>query len=113
MPGILKIVVFNNLYIPNVNKIRGVLGGDIVFCSAEKVHDDNSFIYAPNIDQGKLSYECTLKAMQKYPNKSGYLTLGDDILLCTSCLSNFDSNKMWIEGGEDEFHFSTKEPNAQ
>jgi hypothetical protein len=59
------VVVFNNLYPPNVPKLKklysdlGSKNGDgIVFCSSDKVPNDPSFIHAPLINKGKLSYQC-------------------------------------------------------
>ena len=80
--GLLVVVVFNNLFKANVPKLKAMYSQvDMVFCSSEEVYDEPGFIHAPLINEGKLSYQCTIVAMQLFPFKSGYFTIGDDVLI--------------------------------
>lgn len=119
LPNVLYVVVFNNLYLSNVPKVKklysesGSKSVDIVFCSSSKVSYDPFFIHAPLMDEGKLSYQCTILAMQLFPDRSGYLTFGDDVLLSPGRLATLNASTMWLEGGDVSFQFSTSRPKEQ
>jgi hypothetical protein len=112
LKGLLVVVVFNNLFKANVPKLKAMYSQvDMVFCSSEEVYDEPGFIHAPLINEGKLSYQCTIVAMQLFPFKSGYLTIGDDVLISFRRLLRLDPQSMWRE--RVQFNFSTNRPNQQ
>lgn len=97
-------------------------GVDFAFCSDEKTLDTGKktkhrLLYAPLLKQGKLSYQCTILAMELFPEYEGFLNMGDDVLLNLKSLSLLDKKNMWIpksgnipDSKLEERHFSSSRP---
>ncbi|XP_035827903.1 uncharacterized protein LOC118478424 [Aplysia californica] len=104
---VLLIVTFNWPFYENVRYIEIMhrnLFPNIVYCGvqAEKFARDTkdigrelSFIEAP-IVYGHRGYRCTINAIQMAYNVTGYLAVGDDVILNTWKFRDLDKQKLWM-----------------
>jgi hypothetical protein len=101
---VLLVVVFNtNQYsaIPYFHLLYNPFFTQIIYCGPDAL--TNSTLHVPFIqyqhvhghERGAFNYECVIRAMEMYPNVSGYLQTGDDVFFLFHNMSIFPQDKVW------------------
>ena len=104
---VLLIIIFNFPYYSNNLRYTEAAYRssftNIVYCgswtsffrnASQDIGLDLTFIEA-DIDKGKLGYDCLIKAIEAGFRVSGYLVVGDDVLVNFWSFGGFDKTKIW------------------
>ena len=90
------VIVFNSPFYSNIPLLTTLYKNafpTIMFCGSKKTKDYT--VEVLDVHKGYFAYMCMSLAMEKYPGYSGYLLIGDDLILNYWNLVGLSRNKIW------------------
>ena len=93
---VVLVIVFNFPFYSNIPTLTTLYKNafpTIMFCGSKETKDYT--VEALDVYKGYFAYMCMSRAMEKYPGYSGYLLIGDDVILNYWNLVGLSRNKIW------------------
>ena len=95
--NVVLVIVFNFPHYSNIPDLTALYKNafpTIMFCGSENA-TGNQTVEALDIFKGYFGYLCMSRAMQKHPEYSGYLLIGDDLMLKYWNLVGLNRDQIW------------------